>query len=69
MKELKINKNYGEIFGYDKNKGKEIIYMGGISFRIINREKGIDTVRESQDTYNKIAEYISKTHISMGSAA
>jgi hypothetical protein len=69
MKDLTIGKNYGEIYGYRAKDGNKIIYHGGISFQVISKSREIDKVLESQDTYDKIHEYINRTSISMGSPA
>ncbi len=67
MKDLIVGKSYAILFGYDVEKGKDIIYEGGYKFRIINKERGIDTIQESKKTFEKIKDLINRPNIKMGS--
>ena len=55
-KELKIGKNYGEIFGLDEKSGKKMIYNGGISWTAIDGEKQM--TMDSQKTTDNALKYI-----------
>jgi len=64
QKQLIIGDDYGTIFGLDPKKGQHIVYLGGVRFRLAQGVR--EAERESQDTYEKILEYINQPSIHMG---
>jgi hypothetical protein len=63
MNEPQVNENYAYVFGMDCNECK-LVYLGGIKFLAAKGDKSAE--RESQDSYNKIVEYINRPTARMG---
>ena len=64
MKELEVGRNYWTVFG-DSN-GNQMVYLGGIKFRAINARTGATRDIDSQDTYDKVSEWINRPSVCMG---
>lgn len=62
-KELKVGKNYGEIFGVDPQKG-QMIYNGGISWTAKQGDK--EMTKDSQSTTDNALAYINQPTVKMG---
>jgi len=54
MDKLIIGKDYGFVYGLDKNKGQKIIYNGGVSWTAINGN--LKETIECQETTSKMIE-------------
>lgn len=39
MKTLQTGENYGDVFGFDKDKGQTMIYNGGVNWTATNGDK------------------------------
>ncbi|MDQ6960702.1 MAG: hypothetical protein Q9M27_06675 [Mariprofundaceae bacterium] len=63
-KNLVVGDNYGGCFGLDTNSGKQLIYLGGITWRAINGDKSLE--KDSEATTTKALEYINRPSIMMG---
>ncbi len=46
MKQLELNKDYGDIFGLDKKKGQEMIYLGENSWKGVQKNTDGSIKRE-----------------------
>lgn len=62
--QLKINVNYGSVFGLDEQKNQMLIYMGGVSFKAVSGDR--EKIFDSQDSYDKIMAHINSPSIHMG---
>lgn len=56
--ELVINKDYGFVFGLDKEKKQHMIYNGGINWTAIEGERTMTI--DCQKTTDKVNEYINR---------
>jgi len=63
-KELEIGRNYWTVFG--DNNGNQMLYLGGVKFRAVNGTTGAMKEIDSQDTYDKVSEYINRPTVQMG---
>ena len=66
-KTLEIGTNYGSCFGFEKEKGQQLIYQGGDTWLAINGETQKEV--DSKDTTKKALEYINRPSIHMGMLA
>lgn len=65
MKSLEIGKDYGSIFGIDAKTGKQMIYLGGNTWKAVMPGKG-EMVKESESTTKTAIEYINRPSHTMG---
>ena len=63
-KQIEEKKDYGFVFGLNKEKGQQIIAIGGNKFRLVQpgEEKEVD----SPDIAEKILEYINQPSVNVG---
>jgi len=63
-KELIIDTDYGFVFGLDPDNGQQLIYLGGVKFKIVNGT--MEKTVESADSVRKATEYINRSTVHMG---
>lgn len=62
--QLEIGHDYGSIFGLDKSKGQQAIYLGGNKWRLC--KPGEERVVESEGTTRNAIKYVSFAPVHCG---
>jgi hypothetical protein len=64
-KQLIVGTDYGSVFGFTANSGKQMIYLGADLWQAVKDDKTMQSV--SPATTAKVLEYINRPTVSMGS--